>query len=109
MMIFTGQKVDDEYYKRYLKLLVWLLPVPNRDTLEHLLDCLKTVAQHSEDQLDENGNIVSHVLFLWLVPPRHDGALRSSCLSAGTSNVVDDFQHFFLLSLSKFYLSQTRS
>ncbi|XP_029646498.1 rho GTPase-activating protein 6-like [Octopus sinensis] len=38
-----------------LKLLVSLLPVPNRDTLWALMKFLRKVAQHSTDTIDKNG------------------------------------------------------
>ncbi|XP_065670599.1 uncharacterized protein LOC100215916 [Hydra vulgaris] len=36
--------------------LIWLLPVANRDTLECLLNCLRMVADHSQNSKDEFNN-----------------------------------------------------
>ena len=43
-----------------LKYLIYLLPVPNRDTLKALLDCLFNVAASAEDTFDDDGNVVSN-------------------------------------------------
>ena len=39
--------------------LIWLLPVANRDTLECLLNCLRMVADHSQNSKDEFENEVN--------------------------------------------------
>lgn len=42
-----------------LRSLVWLLPMPNRDTLQQLLSFLAAVAEFSEDRLDATGKTVN--------------------------------------------------
>ena len=42
-----------------LRCLVWLLPMPNRDTLQQLLSFLAAVAEYSEDRIDANGKTVN--------------------------------------------------
>nr|XP_039255408.1 serine-rich adhesin for platelets-like isoform X3 [Styela clava] len=41
-----------------LRCLVWLLPMPNRDTFQQLLSFLATVAEYSDDRTDANGNTI---------------------------------------------------
>ena len=46
------------------RLLISLLPVPNRDTLWELLEFLSKVNKHSTDALDESGQTVSNLLLV---------------------------------------------
>ncbi|XP_057313021.1 rho GTPase-activating protein 6-like [Hydractinia symbiolongicarpus] len=41
-----------------VKPLIWLLPVPNRDTLKLTLHCLQMVADNALDRKDEDGNLI---------------------------------------------------
>lgn len=59
LFFFYLEIEDKKLLHSLLKLLILLLPVPNRDTLEIVLRCLRRVADHSDDKCDEEGNVVS--------------------------------------------------
>ena len=67
MLKFIHTELANEELLNAIKYLVWLLPIPNRDTLKVALGCIANVAAHSEDRLDAEGILVcvsTSVLFL---------------------------------------------
>ena len=47
---------------RAVRYLLWLLPIPNRDTLHTLLQFLSSVSQFSEDKENADGTVVSKLV-----------------------------------------------
>ena len=58
MPLFVLEFLYQDLILEVIRWLVWLLPTANRDTLELSLGCLKSVADISQDRVDDYGNIV---------------------------------------------------
>ena len=68
MLFISNPGIQDvEKQMSVTRMLITLLPVPNRDTLWSLLQFLFKVNEHSTDAIDENGLTVSQCLYHKLI------------------------------------------